>query len=378
MSNTLPIIEKHIQLTNVDQYGNEIVEYVANTGYDVAIDPSKNKTGTNGQSVLPQNLKNLQQLINMIGAFAFKTSLSIQDFGDDVVTQRTDISDPGHIADARVIKKMTDVINTMYATIRELTAGLNDIKSDINNFDPSLYVKVEELTGTLNNLETKLKSYTDNQFTNGTLAKYLEPYLLITDFNKKIGDFGDQTIKAYIDAVAATIPDVDLSNYVTYKVMNDRIGLIPTVTVKEYIDEIKKSIPDIDVSTLATLKYVNNKLGDIGNLSVSEYVLAAVRNSGVDLSNYITFSDLTSKIGNLENTGLSVTAYINYKLSQLDFSSYVTNTELKNLLGTIPSNKTVEGMIADSLTESKKYTDSKVGSGTGGSGNGTITWTEYY
>ena len=38
----------------------------------------------------------------------------------------------------------------------------------------------------------------------------------------------------------------------------------------------------------------------------------------------------------------------------------------------------VQLFIDFNLETPKKYTDSKVGSGTGGGGNGTITWTEYY
>ena len=91
----------------VNKNGDVQTVYPETSGDKVLIDRSSNA------SVIPNDVSNLQHIINKMGSLALKSKITTSDFANNVITTDVNVTTNGKIADARVIKTLNDRITTI-------------------------------------------------------------------------------------------------------------------------------------------------------------------------------------------------------------------------------------------------------------------------
>ena len=91
----------------VNKNGDVQTVYPETSGDKVLIDRSSNT------SVIPNDVSNLQHIINKMGSLALKSKITTSDFANNVITTDVNVTTNGKIADARVIKTLNDRITTI-------------------------------------------------------------------------------------------------------------------------------------------------------------------------------------------------------------------------------------------------------------------------
>lgn len=198
-----------------------------------------------------------------------------------------------------------------YAKTADIDAKIGDLGEHSSVVE---YIKAIDVTKQLGDYYTKTEA-------DAATATALEPYAKTEEINAKLGDFGESTVKDYIDEL--DVSD-QLTEYAKTTEVNAKIGEIGEGTVKDYVDT---SIANMDIENKLT-KYakteeVNALIGDLGeHETVTEYV-DALDISG-QLENYATKTYVDNKETNLNASITSNTE----KISTLNTTVAGMQTEL--------------------------------------------------
>lgn len=127
----------HAQLIKYTESGDQYILNLKNTGDDVSISRSSNGN-------IPSSVTTVQTLANKLGSLAFQSSvtgLTTGAFASNVITQATNITAAGYIADARVIKTLNDAITTANKNITALNSNLASTNTKVTElYDQSAVI----------------------------------------------------------------------------------------------------------------------------------------------------------------------------------------------------------------------------------------------
>ena len=154
------------KLNVIDDNNNVQTIYPETSGDKVIIDRNSNA------SVIPSDVANLQHIVNKMGSLALKSKINVTDFDTDVITTSMNITEPGKIVDARVVKTLNDRITAIedsdFITVEQMDAGLaTKPDTQIDDSITSTFLtwsskKISDYITTINSNYESLKSRLDS------------------------------------------------------------------------------------------------------------------------------------------------------------------------------------------------------------------------
>lgn len=219
----------------VDERGNVQTIYLKTTGDQVLVDRSSNA------SVIPNDVANLQHIVNKMGSLALKSKVETSDFTTGtMISSLEDLksnTDTGKIADATVVKDIESRVDTLensnLVTVDELDAGLAT-KPDTEINDT---VTSTSLTWSSKKLSDQLTTLNSNtQLLNNRVNSIMSLPDGSTTNDARLEDicnaYDNTTYDSPGDAVRSQVCDlhddiIELSNY-----LNDKFGDIKTKSVQ--------------------------------------------------------------------------------------------------------------------------------------------------
>ena len=154
------------KLNVIDDNNDVQTIYPETSGDKVIIDRNSNA------SVIPSDVANLQHIVNKMGSLALKSKINATDFDTDVITTSMNITEPGKIVDARVVKTLNDRITAIedsdFITVDQMDAGLaTKPDTQIDDSITSTFLtwsskKISDYITTINSNYESLKSRLDS------------------------------------------------------------------------------------------------------------------------------------------------------------------------------------------------------------------------
>ena len=154
------------KLNVIDDNNDVQTIYPETSGDKVIIDRNSNA------SVIPNDVANLQHIVNKMGSLALKSKINATDFDTDVITTSMNITEPGKIVDARVVKTLNDRITAIedsdFITVEQMDAGLaTKPDTQIDDSITSTFLtwsskKISDYITTINSNYESLKSRLDS------------------------------------------------------------------------------------------------------------------------------------------------------------------------------------------------------------------------
>ena len=154
------------KLNVIDDNNDVQTIYPETSGDKVIIDRNSNA------SVIPSDVANLQHIVNKMGSLALKSKINVTDFDTDVITTSMNITEPGKIVDARVVKTLNDRITAIedsdFITVEQMDAGLaTKPDTQIDDSITSTFLtwsskKISDYITTINSNYESLKSRLDS------------------------------------------------------------------------------------------------------------------------------------------------------------------------------------------------------------------------